>query len=100
MNYSKDDYVYMAWKRKHAFQKIADELGKEHPVTKMMGTLAWGRHAGEHGPDFGLREAIYEMAFLDGFFEVLNLWTRDNDGKAQRVMLEHYPRGYESAKPK
>jgi hypothetical protein len=95
--YKKEDYVSMARARVTAFQRIARELGPEHAITKMMGTLSHGRHQCEHGTDFGLREAVEEKGFLDGFFNCLNLWARDNDGKAQRVMLNHYPSGYSTS---
>jgi len=30
-------------------QQIAKHLGEEHPITKMLGSLAWGRHDWEIG---------------------------------------------------
>ena len=45
-----------------------------------------------------LQTAIREMAFLDGCFNVLNCWARDNDRNAQNIMLDAYPRGYATAK--
>lgn len=97
-NYSKDDYNWMADKRKWAFQDIAKNLGKEHPITKMMGSRAWGRHRFEQGAyENTLRSAITEMASLDGAFDIINHWARDNDTMAQRIMLKHYPSGYEKS---
>lgn len=96
MNYSKDDYALMYLKRKSALQKIADKLGKDHQITKMMGTMAWGRNNSEPGVSAGLREYVEAKGFLDGAFNILNLWARDNDLNAQRIMLSVYPSGYES----
>lgn len=74
---------------------IAAELGKDHPVTNMMGSLAWGRHDAEWGGDGPkLRTATYALGFLDGIFNAINLWARSNDQKAQRVMLKNYKVGF------
>ncbi len=95
MNFKKQDYDKMAVNRKIALMDIANKLGLEHPITKMMGSLAWGRHNAEQGPETSLRTAVREMAYLDGAFNVLNLWARDNDRKAQRIMLDLYPSKWE-----
>jgi hypothetical protein len=101
MNYGANDYRHMVNIRTTAFQAIARKLGKDHSITKMMGTLAWGRFKCEGGPSGGLREAVEAKGFLDGSFDILNLWARDNDSKAQRIMLEIYPSGYKSmSKPR
>jgi len=55
--------------------------------------LAWGRYKAETGPQPNLRTAIEAKGFLDGFFDALNLWARDNDTGAQRIMLDLYPLG-------
>lgn len=89
-DFSKNDYVMLEVGRKRAFQEIARRLGKEHAITKMMGTLAWGRYKGESGTNTGLRAAVYAVGFLDGFFDALNLWARDHDTNAQQVMLSCY----------
>ena len=94
--YSKEDYLFMAQRRVSAFREIARKLGKEHAITKMMGTLAWGRHKAETGPQPTLCSAVAMVAFLDGYFDALNVWARDNDSGAQRIMLENYPTGYQS----
>ncbi|MBK6616320.1 hypothetical protein [Ottowia sp.] len=95
--YGKRDYNIMAGKRVAAFVAIARKLGKEHPITKMMGARAWGRHGFEQGPTSTLRTAIREVAALDGAFDVINQWACDNDAAAQRVLRELYPRSMESA---
>ena len=88
----------MAAKRRTAFRQIARKLGKEHAITEMMGNLAWGRGDFEGGMDSGLQDAIREMSALDGAFSILNLWARDHDTKAQRIMLDLYPMRFESVK--
>ena len=90
-DFTKDDYNYMANNKRYAFVKIAEKLGKDHPITKMMGSRAWGRHPYEQGMKHTLRGAIMDMAALDGAFDILNLWARDNDQLAQRIMLGIYP---------
>jgi len=89
--FTKDDYLYMADMRRHAFMEIAAKLGKEHAITKMMGGMAWSRSRAEQGPEPTLHSAIREMAFLDGYFDALNLWARDHDYGAQQTMLNIYP---------
>lgn len=93
MNYSAEDYRYMSFIRIAAFETISRSLGEGHPITKMMGTLSYGRHKFEPGPDVNLRKAIAEYGFLEGYFDCLNTWARDNDSAAQRVMLRAWPRG-------
>lgn len=95
--YGTKDYTAMARTRLRAFEKIATALGKDHPITKMMGSRAWGRHDKEQGPESTLRKAIAEYASLDGAFSVLNTWARDNDRAAQRVMLDLYPSAMSTA---
>jgi hypothetical protein len=93
--FSSDDFEHMARARIVAFKRIADALGENHAITKMMGGLAWGRYDCEPSPsNKGLRAGAEAKGFLDGYFASLNLWARDNDTKAQRVMLDLYPRGY------
>jgi hypothetical protein len=93
--YSADDFAHMARLRVAAFRKIAEALGKNHAITKMMGGLAWGRYDCEpSASNKGLRAGAEAKGFLDGYFECLNLWARDNDPPAQRTMLDLYPRGY------
>lgn len=98
INYTKADYDFMAAKRLNALIQIAKALGKTHPIVKLMGPLAWGRHQFEQGPDGNLRTAVREMSALDGMFRVLNIWARDHDPQAQQILLKFYPQGFESAK--
>lgn len=95
--YRKDDYNYMANRRKSAFTEMAKQFGKDHPITKMMGSLAWGRNGAEQGPNGTLQTAIREYAYLEGYFSCLNLWARDHDRAAQQTMLDLWPRGMERA---
>ena len=85
---TKDEYNIMAREKTWKFQKIAKELGKDHPAVKIMGELAWGRHGAEQGPDGTLQTAIREAAFLDGFFDCLNHWAHIHDYNAQQIMLK------------
>jgi hypothetical protein len=97
MNYKKDDYNFMAHRRRMAFEQIAKALGKDHPITKMMGSRAWGRSSFEQGPQGNLQSAIREMAAYDGAFDIMNTWARDNDMAAQKKMSDIYPHRFETA---
>jgi hypothetical protein len=96
--YKKKDFEHMANKRRNALSVIADKLGKEHTITKMMGGMAWGRNNPEPHPGYGAKDAIRGMGYLDGSFHILNIWARDNDRTAQKIMLAIYPMKWESAK--
>jgi hypothetical protein len=96
VRYTKDDYLAMANERRAAFRKIADKLGKDHVITKMMGSLAWGRHDAEQGPAPSLASAIREMAYLDGYFHCLKLYARDHEYNVLRLMNDIYPFGWKS----
>lgn len=79
--------------KESAFKAIADALGKKHPVTAMMGELAWGRYEAESSvssPHARLRPLLMAHGYLDGCFHILNLWTRDNDRDAQKLMHKHW----------
>lgn len=95
--YNKNDFLSMGRAREIALAQIARKLGKNHAITKMMGVAAWGRSDFETGPEPKLRDAIEWKAGLDGMFCILNMWARDHDSAAQRVMLNLYPRGYKKA---
>ena len=99
MNYKREDYAHMARLRCSGLAKIAQVLGKEHMVTKLMGSAAWGRSDFEHGPDTNLQTEIRWMAGQDGMVEILKSWCRCNgDDKTMRIINEHYPRGFTSFK--
>ncbi len=97
MKFTKDQWNKIAHSRKIAFRRIAEKLGKDHSITKQMGSLAWGRHDCEQGPGGNLQTAIEEASFLHGYFRCLNTWARDNDREAQRIMLDIYPNGMSPA---
>lgn len=88
---SKEQYAQMITARLAAFRAIANELGKDHAMTLLMGSLAWGRYGAEMGPsDQTIRKHAEAFGFLNGSFSVLNSWARINDPAAQRVMLKHW----------
>jgi hypothetical protein len=82
------EYVRPINAKVRAFREIARALGPDHPITKNMGTLAWGRHKHELGPEPRKDSAIYANGFLEGQFEALNQWAANNDRGAQRTMLD------------
>ena len=85
------DYERRRSRQWMAFRAIAKELGKDHEITKMMGSRAWGRHPFEGGPEQTTYSVAHEVGALDGAFDILNLWARDHDYKAQQVMTKHWP---------
>lgn len=92
MKWTKPEWEEVLRKRELAFAEISRELGKEHPVIKMMGSLAWGRHSWEFGPGHNLQDVIVAASALDGVFQTLNIWCRDNDYEAQRKLIRIYNR--------
>ncbi len=100
MSPKREDYELMCDRRRYAFKEIAKQLGKGHQITVLMGALAWGRNEYQRGPGRTAVNAHEEFGYLEGCFHILNIWARDNDEKGQRVMLKHWPRGYESARSK
>lgn len=93
---TKDEYGIYNAARIRAFPKIAKALGEKHPVTKMMGSLAWGRHNAERGPsDTSIRDYAEEFGYLDGYCDALKRWARENnDDAAMNVINALYPSGY------
>jgi hypothetical protein len=94
MNFKKVDYIYMLNLRIGAFVKIGSRLEKDHPLMLMMGSLSYGRHAFETGPNPNLQDAVRAMSGLDGIFEAMKGWARANDPILQRMMLSIYPKGF------
>ncbi len=94
MNLKKEQYLLCIRKKTRAFTEIANLLGKEHPITKMMGSLAWGRHSFETGPQPNLQDAVYAVGALNGMFQIINTWARDNDPDAQNKIIKLYPQGF------
>jgi len=86
---TKADYLVLAARRKRALMSVAEQLGKEHALTKMMDCMAWGRSAAEQtGSGTTLQTAVAEWAYLVGAYDVLNTWARDNDIKGQIVLVK------------
>lgn len=98
MNYKKEDYLHMGRLRQRALILVAQDLGEEHPITKMMGSASYGRHAFETGPQPNLQSAIYFKAGLDGMFEVLHRAAHiADDDQAIKSLQKHFPRNFTAA---
>lgn len=103
-HFTKDEYSYMNVQRRNALQAIAKKLGagkvgKKHPAVEMMGSLAWGRHNYEQGPQPTLRTEVVEFGFLEGVRFMLMSWANhSNDYQLRRLLEEHWPLGMRTAK--
>lgn len=53
-----------AWSR--ALEQIGRELGPESPITRGLGSLAWGRYTGEPAAADGLVNSAEGLGFLQG----------------------------------
>lgn len=95
MHYKKKDYAHMARVRARAIANITKALGKDHPITHMVGPMAWHRNPWEQGPDTTLAGYVEEKAGLDGCVHILKAWCNEyRDLKALRVIIELYPSAY------
>ena len=83
----KEHWLILGNAYEQVFPNIAKLVGEKHPLYAMMGQLAWGRHNWEMGPMPTLQGAIRRAAALEGVFQTLNLWARDNAPELQRKML-------------
>ena len=95
---TKQEWIRAGEGRIEAFRLICKQLGKDHAVTKMLGSLAWGRHPWETGSHVTLENSIVLASALDGVYETINLWARDHDGKAQNTIIDIY-RQYKNGMP-
>ena len=89
--YNREDYELMCDQRRRAFKRIAEALGKEHQITQLMGSLAWGRNDFEPKPGRTAVNAHEEYGYLEGCFNILGIWARDHDVLAQNKMLRLWP---------
>lgn len=83
---TKDEWGAIANARIRTFIEVARILGKAHPLTQRMGTLAWGRHSAETSTPT-LASTIYIAGYLEGYYNCLNVWARDYAPEAQRVLI-------------
>ncbi|MDP2663795.1 MAG: hypothetical protein Q8R28_24025 [Dehalococcoidia bacterium] len=83
---TKDEYIARVSRRERAFRQVAMGLGKEHELTRMMHTLAWGRHDWEWGPIVTKDNACFAAGALDGYWRALYLWAANHDRLAMQTM--------------
>jgi len=90
MTISKEEYGRRAQQIRLGFIRFAGQLKKEHPAVLMMGPLAWGRHDEELSVSNinNLRNIVIVYGFLKGAKDIINRWCRDNDQKAQALLLK------------
>jgi hypothetical protein len=95
--YTAEDFRYMASTRLGVLMDVAKTLGENHPITEMMGSIAWGRHDYEEGPDRSLRTAVESKAYLDGVCRMLREFAHRAGDTQATSLLAAYPRGYAKA---
>lgn len=79
MTWNKEDYAVRVRAYLSAFQSVAKTLSPDDPVLKLMGSLAWGRHDAEFGPDDNtLRSNAVAYGFLYGCERMLVKWCNQN----------------------
>jgi hypothetical protein len=97
VNLTREKYDNLCSLRRRAFQEVAKALGKGHPITELMGSLAWGRHWHERGAHNhnNLRAAAEEFGALEGYAAILRNWARINsDHGAANLLSDKLPTGY------
>lgn len=90
MAMSKEELTIRSKRLISGFSETASKLGKHHPLVKVMGGLAWGRHGEECGPDEDtIRGRAIEYGFLLGCKNILVKYCNFvNDSRARRTLLE------------
>ena len=83
--YANAEHAYMV-----ALQDVAKQLGEDHPVTKLMGGFAWGRHEKQGGPDSNnLRDRAVAYGYVVGCERMLiKFCNHIGDTDARRVINE------------
>jgi len=71
-------------KRRNGFGRPTQE---DHMAVQMMGTLAYGRHEAETGPQPTKESEIARSEWLRGYWSALKGWARVNDRSLQDRML-------------
>lgn len=87
----KADYEAQINAYRSTFMAVADKLGKDHPMVKLMGGLAWGRNDAERGPsEQTLRAAAVEYGFLRGCERMLVAWcnTQKDMHTARNLLID------------
>ena len=87
---SKEELMMRSRRFISGFAETASKLGKHHPLVKVMGSLAWGRHGAECGPDGDtIRGRAMEYGYLRGCKDLLVRYCNHvNDDKARSVLLK------------
>jgi hypothetical protein len=96
--HTKEHYARRERAAVSCFQSVAKKLGEKHPMTQLMGSLAWGRHHFERGPSSqGLKDVVYTAGALAGMYDVLVKWGLLNDQKAQRILIDAWSQAMHEA---
>lgn len=92
MNLRKDDLICRRAAWDSALNSIARELGKDHWITKGMGTVAWGRYDGEPTPTDSVGNVAMGWGFLRGVRYALLQVARDQSLPDERVLATIHKR--------
>lgn len=90
MSWSKDEYARAEHAYMSAFQNVAAKLGEDHPMVKLMGGLAWGRHEKQGGPDSNnLRDRAVAYGYVAGCERMLVKWCNlVGESDARRTLTD------------
>ena len=72
----------------NAMVGTAKTLGKDHPLTKLMGSMAWGRSGFEMGPDAHTESYIRFAAGHEAMWGVYVSWCNIYDQEASDVLYK------------
>lgn len=77
----------------YALEQIARELGKDHPITKGMGSVAWGRYEGEpQVSGDGIAHVAQGYGFLQGVRYALLQVARAEGWEGERELAKIHDR--------
>ena len=74
-----------------ALMKVAEELGKESEVYKILGSLAWGRHEGEQAVHETKDNVVFGLGYLKGYRDATLAATRVLNLKGERALANCHP---------
>lgn len=87
MNRKKEEWVMIHGRRRRALMNLAKHLGEGHPVTKIMGSHAWGRSECEPGPCASVHDWVRAAGYLEGVCRIIQSVANEHFPASQRVQI-------------